>query len=263
MTATSPMPGMARRRVLKSYSASSRISSGEAPPSLPVSATSIISPVTDTTGAISAWASSGSEDSTRARRSNTSNLARDTSTFQSKSTQTKDSPPLELERIVDTPGIPFITDSIGMVTSCSTSSAESPPASVWIVTRGTDISGKTSTARFCHVLNPATAAINIAAITVFGFSAVNLNIRFMIPPGTVPEMGLFHCTLQDESAPNDTSERFSSGVPTTRHGALITARPSVYESGCNRAEYETYLPPQSGGAVDNGLKRGLRGISAT
>ena len=183
MTATSPMPGIPRSRVRRSYSAISRISSADAPPSLPVSATSMISPVTETMGEISAWASSGKVSLTRARRSNTSKRARATSTFQSKSIQTNESPPLELERMVDTPGIPFTTDSMGIVTSCSTSSAVSPPASVWMVTRGTEMSGNTSTARFCHVRSPIAATISVAARIVFGLSAIALNIRFILGKG--------------------------------------------------------------------------------
>ena len=105
----------------------------------------MISPVTETTGAISGSASAGRDSFTRERRSKTSKRARERSVAQSKSIQTKESPPPELERIVETPGMPLTAASIGTVTRCSTSSAVRPPASVWMTTRGTWMSGKTST----------------------------------------------------------------------------------------------------------------------
>ena len=179
ITATSPIPGTPSRRVLRSYSAISRISRSETESSFAVSAISIISPVTETRGEISACASSGSASLMRERRSNTSNLARVRSAFQSKSTQTNDNPPLELERTLVTPGIPLTADSIGIVTSSVTSSAVSPPASVRMVTLGTEMSGKTSTLRVWKILNPAKAAKRNAAIIVLGLCTAKLNIRFI------------------------------------------------------------------------------------
>ena len=118
----------------------------------------MISPVTETTGAISQETPSGSASRTRARRSKTAKRARSRSAFQSKSTHTKERLPPELERMVETPGMPFTAVSTGMVTSCSTSSAVRPPASVWIVTRGTEMSGNTSTASDRHAKTPSVAA---------------------------------------------------------------------------------------------------------
>ena len=130
MTATSPMPGIPMIRSLRSYSAISRISSGVMESSFEVRAISMISPVTETRGEISECASSGSVSWMRERRSNTSKRAFVRSAFQSKSTHTNERPPLELERILLTPGTPFTADSIGIVTNCSTSSAVRPPASL-------------------------------------------------------------------------------------------------------------------------------------
>ncbi|MNR44832.1 hypothetical protein D3C85_1636190 [compost metagenome] len=56
-----------------------------------------------------------------------------------------DSPLLETERTLSTPGRPFMVVSSGKVISCSTSSAAMPPASVMMVTVGLFRSGKTST----------------------------------------------------------------------------------------------------------------------
>ena len=51
----------------------------------------------------------------------------------------------ETERTLVTPGMPFMPDSIGKVTSCSTSSGAIPPVSVISVTVGLFRSGNTST----------------------------------------------------------------------------------------------------------------------
>ena len=51
----------------------------------------------------------------------------------------------ETERTRVTPGMPFMLDSTGSVTSCSTSSGAMPPASVISVTVGLFRSGNTST----------------------------------------------------------------------------------------------------------------------
>ena len=54
-------------------------------------------------------------------------------------------PIAEFDRTRKTPAVPFIADSIGSVTSDSTSSGASPCDSVRIVTVGAVRSGKTST----------------------------------------------------------------------------------------------------------------------
>jgi hypothetical protein len=56
-----------------------------------------------------------------------------------------DRPTPDTERTRVTPGMPFMLDSTGKVTSCSTSSGAMPPASVISVTVGLLRSGKTST----------------------------------------------------------------------------------------------------------------------
>ena len=66
-----------------------------------------------------------------------------------------------------------------MVTSSVTSSAVSPPASVWMVTLGTEMSGKTSTLKVWKILNPAKAVKRNAAIMVLGLLTAKLNIRFI------------------------------------------------------------------------------------
>ena len=63
----------------------------------------------------------------------------------SNSTYTIDSPTPETERTRVTPGMPFMPDSMGKLTSCSTSSGAMPPASVISVTVGLFRSGNTST----------------------------------------------------------------------------------------------------------------------
>ena len=64
---------------------------------------------------------------------------------QSNSTQTTEKPVVEDERTRLTPVAPFTAVSIGKVTSCSTSSAAIPPASVMMTTVGALRSGNTST----------------------------------------------------------------------------------------------------------------------
>ncbi len=54
------------------------------------------------------------------------------------------SPWIDSDRIVSRPPTPFTAASIGRVTSASTSSGESPDASVWMTTWGGANSGKTS-----------------------------------------------------------------------------------------------------------------------
>ncbi|MPN44188.1 hypothetical protein SDC9_191749 [bioreactor metagenome] len=65
--------------------------------------------------------------------------------FQLNSTQTTEKPLVEEERTLLTPIEPFTAVSMGKVTSCSTSSAAIPLASVIITTVGAFKSGKTST----------------------------------------------------------------------------------------------------------------------
>ena len=149
MATTCAMPGMASRRLRSENSAISRRARPVTFVESETSATIMISPETEMTGAISGSASLGSDSRTCPSRSNTRKRAESGSDAQSKSTHTKESPPPELERMFVTPLSPFMADSIGTVMRCSTSSAVSPPASVWIVTRGTLMSGNTSTASRC------------------------------------------------------------------------------------------------------------------
>ncbi len=65
-----------------------------------------------------------------------------------------DSPALEAERTVSTPGRPFMAVSSGKVINCSTSSAAMPPASVITVTVGLLRSGNTSTGVRVNVKAP-------------------------------------------------------------------------------------------------------------
>ena len=159
MTVICPTPGMDIRRLRRPNSATRRSSSGSTPAS-PVSATTMISPVTDTMGAISVSTPCGRDSRTAAKRSETIWRARYTSVSQSKSTQTKESPVPEEELTCVTPAVPLMADSSGMEMYCSTSSAESPAASVWMVTRGTFSSGNTSTGSVdtAHRLSSASSA---------------------------------------------------------------------------------------------------------
>ena len=68
-------------------------------------------------------------------------------------------PSTEFERSPAAPGIPASAASIGRVTSDSTSSVESPGASVWISTRGGANSGKASILTSRKLATPATIAI--------------------------------------------------------------------------------------------------------
>ncbi len=77
-----------------------------------------------------------------------------------------DRPGSDFERITSTPSTPFRRSaSAGIVMSCSTSSAESPSASVWISTYGGVNSGSTSTGALRARLMP-TAKSNAAAATI-------------------------------------------------------------------------------------------------
>ena len=136
-------PGMVSKRGRTTQSATSRSSIGDAV-SLDI-AISMISPMIEETGAICGTMSSGSCSRTSPSRSVTCWRLRKMSVPQSNSTKTIDSPTVETERTRVTPGMPFIEVSIGKVTSCSTSSAASPSASVISVIVGLFRSGKTST----------------------------------------------------------------------------------------------------------------------
>ncbi len=59
-----------------------------------------------------------------------------------KSITIEDSPSTDFDRIAVMPGVPASELSSGVVTSASTSSLESPGASVWISTRGGANSGR-------------------------------------------------------------------------------------------------------------------------
>ena len=67
------------------------------------------------------------------------------SVSQSNSTHTTEKPVVDEERTRRTPVAPLTAVSMGNVTSCSTSSAAMPPASVMTTTVGAFRSGKTST----------------------------------------------------------------------------------------------------------------------
>ena len=67
---------------------------------------------------------------------------------------TDDSPSTDFDRIVFRPIVPFSAFSSGTLTRLSTSSVDSPGASVWISTRGGANSGKTSRAARWAVRTP-------------------------------------------------------------------------------------------------------------
>ena len=77
-----------------------------------------------------------------------------------------DKPGSDFERITSTPSTPFRRSaSAGIVMSCSTSSAESPSASVWISTYGGVNSGSTSTGALRARLIPTARSSAAAATT--------------------------------------------------------------------------------------------------
>ena len=73
------------------------------------------------------------------------------SVSQSNSTQMMENPLVDDERTRRTCVAPLTAVSMGKVTSCSTSSAAMPPASVMTTTVGAVRSGKTSTSVFMAV----------------------------------------------------------------------------------------------------------------
>ncbi len=87
----------------------------------------------------------GNDSLTTASFSLTICRARYISVSQSNSTQTTENPFVEEERTRRTPVAPFTAVSTGKVTSCSTSSAAIPFASVMMTTVGALRSGNTST----------------------------------------------------------------------------------------------------------------------
>ena len=96
----------------------------------------------------------------------------------SKSSTIEDSPGTDSERSTVTPFVPFSRSaSSGTVTSCSTSSAERPSASVWTSTYGGVNSGRTSTgaSRSCRM---PTARMPAATATT---SSRNRTLDTMIP----------------------------------------------------------------------------------
>ena len=111
---------------------------------------------------------SGSSSAAIAIFSDTICLARYMSMSQSNSTHTTENPVVEDERTLRTPVAPFTAVSIGKVTSCSTSSAAIPPASVITTTVGAFRSGKTSTSVRFITYTPATmsraAATSISSL---------------------------------------------------------------------------------------------------
>ena len=67
---------------------------------------------------------------------------------------TDESPSTDFDRRVFSPVVPLSEFSSGTLTSASTSSVDSPGASVWISTSGGANSGKTSSGAFCAVRTP-------------------------------------------------------------------------------------------------------------
>ncbi len=67
---------------------------------------------------------------------------------------TDDSPSTDFDRSVFNPVVPLSEFSSGTLTRLSTSSVDSPGASVWISTSGGANSGKTSSGAFCAARTP-------------------------------------------------------------------------------------------------------------
>ena len=106
--------------------------------------------------------------------------ARYISVPQSNSTQTTEKPWVDCDLTRRTPVLPFTAVSIGKVTSCSTSSAAIPPASVIMTTVGALRSGKTSTSVLLVEYSPAMTSRTAATRTSILFSSENLIILFSI-----------------------------------------------------------------------------------
>ena len=101
---------------------------------------------------------------------------------QSNSTHTTENPWVDWERTRRTPVLPFTAVSMGKVTSCSTSSAAIPPASVMMTTVGALRSGKTSTSVLLVEYSPPITSSTVATSTSILFSSENLIILFSIIP---------------------------------------------------------------------------------
>ena len=85
---------------------------------------------------------------------------------QPKLTYTNDSPALEVERVLSTPGMPAMAISSGTVISCSTSSGAMPPASACTVMVGLFRLGNTSTCRRLSVNPPYSSNTTEATMTI-------------------------------------------------------------------------------------------------
>ena len=109
-------------------------------------------------------------------------LAMYISVDQSNSTHTTEKPAVDDERTRLTPVAPFTAVSIGNVTSCSTSSAAMPLASVITTTVGAFRSGKTSTSVLWAVNPPSMISATAATRTIRRLCSENriilLSIRF-------------------------------------------------------------------------------------
>ena len=110
-------------------------------------------------------ATAGSRGASAASRSCTSCRAAIRSVPSLRISTTDDSPSTDFERIVFSPGVPFSAFSSGTLTRLSTSSVESPGASVWISTSGGANSGKTSSGACRAVRTPTTISTTDSAST--------------------------------------------------------------------------------------------------
>ena len=107
----------------------------------------------------------GSASATVASFSDTICRSRYMSVPQSNSTHTTEKPLVDEDLTLLTSGAPFMAVSMGKVTSCSTSSAAIPLASVMTTTVGALRSGKTSTSVRLTVYMPATVMSTAATAT--------------------------------------------------------------------------------------------------
>ncbi len=150
-------------------------------------ATSITSPISDDTGAITGVTPAGSRSRTSCSRSATTCRSWMTSVPQSNSTQTTDSPMPEADRTRRTPAAPVSWYSIGRVTRASTSSGARPGASVMTATVGRFRSGNTSTGVRASWTRPAAATTTAAASTSPRFFRENPITRSnTVPPPSPP-----------------------------------------------------------------------------
>ena len=110
-------------------------------------------------------ATAGSRLASTVSRSWTSWRARIRSLPSAKIRTTDDRPSTDFERSVLSPWVPFKAFSSGTEIIASTSSVESPGASVWISTSGGANSGKTSSGARCAARMPTTIRTIDRAIT--------------------------------------------------------------------------------------------------